>query len=166
MIKRYLSLWIIISLFSPQYIYAQSGLPQYSLADEAFKTRLSEYFYNQNNVDILVPVRLMGNVNKPGLYHVPSQTSMLTLLSISGGPGKNADVESINVSSMNGKQSKLSLSQLITTEKHFIVQQGDVIFIPDKNVTFDQNTLNAFTVITGVVSLLLTAVLVSQQINN
>ncbi|MCB9026652.1 MAG: SLBB domain-containing protein [Bdellovibrionaceae bacterium] len=164
--KRFLTLWLIFNLFSPQYIYAQSGLPQYSLTDEAFRTRLSEYFYNQNNVDVLVPVRLMGNVNKPGLYHVPSQTSMLTLLSISGGPGKNADLDNIKVSSMDGKQNKLSLSQLINTENHFIVQQGDVVYIPDKHVTFDQNTLNAFTVITGIVSLLLTAVLVSEQLKN
>lgn len=158
---------IIIFVFcSPQFALGQSHLPQYNLSDEAFRTRLSEYFYNQNNVDLLVPVRLMGNVTKPGLYHVPSHTSMLTLISISGGPGRNADVENISLFSINGSQSNLALSKLMHSEKDYIVKQGDLIYIPDKKVTFDQNTVNAFTVITGIVSVLLTAVLVAEQLKD
>ncbi|MCB0356744.1 MAG: SLBB domain-containing protein, partial [Bdellovibrionales bacterium] len=122
------------------------------------------YFYNQNNVDILVPVRLIGDVGKPGLYHVPQNTSMLTLLAISGGPGKSADVDKIKVSTMNGKSSEVSMKQLVSTESQYLVNNGDVIYVPQKDVTFDQNTVNAFTVISGVISVLLTGFLVAEQI--
>ncbi len=47
-----------------------------------------------------------------------------------------------------------------------LLKRGDVVYIPEKDVIFDQNTVNAFTVITGVVSVLLTAVLVSEQLKN
>ncbi|MCB0390644.1 MAG: SLBB domain-containing protein [Bdellovibrionales bacterium] len=167
MIKRIIKIILCFQFLFVQQIFAQSNtLSRYSLMDEAFRTRLSEYFYNQNNVDILVPVRLMGNIAKPGLYHVPANTSMLTLLTISGGPIKNADIENIKVSTYTGQHNQVSMKQLIQSEAQYMVKKGDVIYIPEKDVTFDQNTVNAFTVISGIISVLLTGFLVAEQIKN
>ncbi len=151
-----------IFFFSQTYSMSFS-YAQFNLTDEAYRTRLSEFFYNQNNVDILVPVKLIGNVNKPGLYHIPENTSLLTLLSISGGPGKNADVESMMVSNSVSGQKKIELSQLMKSDSQALLKSGDIIYVPDKKVTFDQETYNAVMALTGILSVLLTAVLVSDR---
>ncbi len=102
MIHKIITTFVCISILASQVAVAQSSLSKFHLTDEAFKTRLSEFFYNQNKVDVLVSVKLIGNVNKPDLYHLPKDTALLTLLSIAGGPSKNADTEKITLSSRGG----------------------------------------------------------------
>src|SRR5687768_1585863 len=53
----------------------------------------------------LMPTRLLSGVNKPGFYQVPEGTSLLTLVSYSGGFRDNADVETVTIWRQSTKES-------------------------------------------------------------
>ncbi len=61
------------------------------------------------------------------------------------------------------RQKKIELSQLMKSDSQALLKSGDIIYVPDKKVTFDQETYNAVMALTGILSVLLTAVLVSDR---
>lgn len=148
-----------MSVSSPAQVFTA---PRDSGSDQ-FNSRLSEYFYKRNE-RVLVPVKLLGQVSKPGLYHVPPNTSLTTLLSVSGGTGPQADLKRIQVTyAEKRKTDELDLKDLIRSGKDPVFQQGDVIFVPEKEYMFDQTVVNTAGVLTSIASIVLTIVVINRN---
>ncbi len=165
MIFKPLVLFVSVMFVSTQ-LWAQNPFSNTNLDVDKYRSRISEYFYSPTGIEILQPVKILGSVAKPGLYHLPNKTSITTLLSITGGTIKNANTKKIYITSLNGEKKELSLHDLMTTQNDVILKTGDIIYIPEKEHYFDQSTVNATTTITGIISLVLTAILVNEQLKN
>jgi hypothetical protein len=128
--------------------------------DEIFKTRISEYFYGYVPKQVLKPIKVLGSVQKPGLYHVPDGTSLTTLLSVSGGVTREAKVDSITVSRKDGTQIKGELKDFINPRKDIQMLDGDTLYIPKDEGIFAESTGNTLTILASFITVLLTGYLV------
>lgn len=88
-------------------------------------------------------VSVIGSVNKPGLYQVRSDISIIEALALAGGAlEKNADLKHINVISgetvtivdatANWSQAGQNLDSFKINNNRFIIHPGDSIFVPEK----------------------------------
>ena len=155
---------VLASLFFSGQVLAQSrSYLANPISDEGYKTAISEYFYNKAGTDVLRPVKLLGLVNRPGIYHVPADTNLSTLLSIAGGTDKSANLQEINISNPDGKSATMDLNQQLQIGKDIGLRPNDIIYIPEKKHMFDQPTTNGVMVITTILSLALTTYVVFKK---
>ena len=69
-------------------------------AEEATGQAPAAYYINpgqQLNSQLQFTVHIWGEVNKPGLYIVPSDTDLVKLMSYAGGPSKNASLHKVRL---------------------------------------------------------------------
>jgi hypothetical protein len=66
---------------------------------ESGKTTQSagHYIYLGEGDELLMNVQIWGHVKNPGLYSLPEQSDIATLLSLAGGPTEHADLSGIKV---------------------------------------------------------------------
>jgi len=98
----------------------------------------SAYFYsgtmNENN-QLNIPTYVWGQVRKPGLYIVPDNTSLLTLLSLAGGPTENAKLSKVKIVRPTTEGEKIiiiDLTEYIKTGDENLIpilQPGDTVII-------------------------------------
>jgi hypothetical protein len=129
-------------------------------SEDVFYSRISEYFYNRSGRDVLSPVKLLGSVSKPGLYHIPDNTNLSTLLSISGGTTPDANTEGIIVRRADGTKIEKDLFKVVSGDEVKLAA-GDMVYVPPKEGMFDAPSTNTIMVLTAVVSVVLTGILVN-----
>ncbi|MGE0527339.1 MAG: polysaccharide biosynthesis/export family protein [Bdellovibrionales bacterium] len=131
--------------------------------DDVYRSRISEYFYMRTGKEVLKPIRLLGRVDKPGLYHVPADTSLVSLLALSGGVQNDADVKGILISRGDGRVEKKNLNDLIRVGGDLSLKDGDVVFVPkDEPLVSDHNT-SLLIALTSILSVGLTAIVVFRE---
>lgn len=124
----------------------------------------SEFITGNKPGAVLMRVNLWGAVGKPGVHHVPTQTDLVTLLSVAGGPTGNAQMEELLIKRWSGEKQEvitLNLAQLLKDphERGPAVQANDIIYLPEKQPIISNNVLLVVGLITGIVGLALTTVL-------
>jgi len=127
---------------------------------------LSEFIYGDEVEQRLMPVYLLGEVAKPGLYHVPINTDLTTLLAISGGPSTESELNELVIKNeLTKKSEKINFSDLESSaELHAPkLKSNDVVFIPRKPQAISNNTLTIITVVATVLTAALTGVVLSKS---
>jgi NADH:ubiquinone oxidoreductase subunit F (NADH-binding) len=162
MLKKILSVFIVTTFLMQSLALAEALTPP---SEDAYKSRLSEYFYSVTGREVLKPIKLLGSVSKPGLYHLPEGTSLTTLLSISGGFDKDADVKEMHVTKVNGTVQTKNFDELMKSNNDLKLQDGDVVYVPRSEGLFNQPTTNTITVLSSIVTVLLTGYLVIHTTN-
>jgi SLBB domain-containing protein len=122
-------------------IYAQSDT-----ASSGFNTG-SVYLYSgtlTGTEQLKIKTYIWGQVRKPGLYIVPDNTDLLTLISSAGGPTENANLKKVRIIRNNGDDEKIIFVNL--TE---YIENGDEELIPilqpGDTVILSGSTYYAFT---------------------
>ena len=83
-----------------------------------------------------ITVHIWGEVHKPGLYVVPDNTDLVTLLSYAGGPTKNAKLDSVKlVRSDTGTKEVIEISVQdyiadATQDATLQLTPGDTVVVP------------------------------------
>jgi hypothetical protein len=131
-----------------------------SASDDVYKNKLSVFYYNKTGAEVLRPVKLLGQVARPGIYNVPENTELTTLLSIAGGMEKGADLKNVSIGNPNGTQTKMNLADQLISGHDYSLKTNDIIYIPERKNTFDQDTTNTVLVVSTIASLLLTGIVV------
>jgi hypothetical protein len=157
-LHRFLTALMVVLFTSSQVLAQQSA---FGLAQDSNKNDVTEYFYSRKGTEVLRPIKLLGKVNKPGIYQVPQNTSLTTLLAIAGGSANEADLSQITIANTTGN-TKFDFETSINTGKDYNLNSGDIVFVPEKKYFMDSHTGMAITVMTGIVSVLLTGYLVSK----
>lgn len=90
--------------------------------------------YKSKSITLLgaIAYRNMANTG-PGKYRLSGKTTLLEVLTKAGGPGQNANLNSINIRRKNGDSISLNLFKAIhqgDPSKDFVMDDGDVVFIP------------------------------------
>lgn len=118
-------------------------LPHVSGGDTVTVTELPQSPGDQRATWIQLPqsrsIYVMGSVGHPGRYAFESQFSFLDILSAADGPTAGADILNIRVSHRGGARNEVERVNLAryfeTGDDHLLpmVRPGDVIFVPDRN---------------------------------
>lgn len=127
---------------------------------------ISEFFYRNDRDDILVPVFVLGAVTKPGLYHVPMKSDLITLLAVSGGTTPEADLESISVKNQQTNEVQdLDLADVVSSKRtsDLLLKGNEVVFVKPKVPMVSNNTAMLISVVAGVMSIALSAVIIRRE---
>ena len=103
----------------------------------------SEYQIGEND-EIYINVNIWGEVRKTGLYQVPSTTDLLKLISLSGGPLKNAYIGAIKIVRLNLEEGDESivyvdLEEYLQTANYDLIpilRPGDTIIVPGNFLSY------------------------------
>jgi hypothetical protein len=85
--------------------------------------------------ELQIKVRVWGEVNVPGLYAVPDGTDLLEVLSLAGGPTKNAKLGNVKVVRLVGEEPEvyeIDVDDFVRTgsgEAIMVMEPGDMIVV-------------------------------------
>lgn len=134
-------------------------------------SRPSEFIYQSFPHQELISIRLLGEVTRAGLYHIPKGLDLITLLSLAGGTTKNANLENIIISNdhptkkiKNGIELNLteSLSQPIGPIHP--LRRNDIILIKPKVPIISNDTWKIISVLSVILTTTLTAVVINEKL--
>ena len=153
-------LFLAFSLFSSQAFAQSQQFLANPISEQSARSRISEFFYEKTGSEVLHPVKLLGTVNKPGIYHVPQNTKLTTLLSVAGGTAIQADLANVSVSNPSGATQKIDFRATLESGKDVNLKPDDIIFVPEKKHMISPDTSNTIMITTAVISVLLTGIVV------
>lgn len=138
----------------------------------------SEFVFESYPNQELIPIRLLGAVKNAGLYHVPVNMKLTTLLSLAGGTNNEADLENIvigndqqNVVSADGVSQKslnLNLEEVLKAgaKNDYTLASNDIVLIKNKSPLISNDSFRIISIVSVVLTTLLTAVIIKDKIND
>lgn len=129
----------------------------------------SEYFYQRSPRDTMISVRLLGNVRRPGIYHVPRDFDLYSLMSLAGSYSEQADLSAVRiVRGARGQQGSVIEVDLENRAKVDAVrlQADDVVWVKEEKALISTDTYRLATVFSVVISTLLTVFLIVDRIES
>jgi len=101
------------------------------------QTNQASFYYIAKPGELTMQVNLWGDVLKPGRYEVPITTDLIQLISLAGGPTREADLSEVQISRYSRSsagiqkfQVKVNLADFFKTdEAKLSLQPGDAIYI-------------------------------------
>lgn len=120
---------------------------------------------------VLMQVNLWGAVGKAGIYHVPTQTDLLTLLSYAGGPTKEAKLDEVKIKRRTkGQEQIINLSLRDSFERHeangIVLEPNDIIMLETKEEAISTNTLKTVTFISAILGIVISGIIISDRFTN
>jgi hypothetical protein len=171
---RLVKSWIVIvSLI----ISTQPGFAQISFAptfsEETFSNtppnRPAEFIYQTYKGEELISIRLLGSVQRAGLYHVPKNMNVTTLLSLAGGTSRDADLRKITITNELRQQHNplhLNLEQTFESGsgEAYQLQTNDLVFVAERRPFISNDTWKAISIISVVLTSALTAIAINDRL--
>lgn len=118
---------ILIGLvFGIAILASESGLAQEIPEQLRERIGASRYFLGKED-ELLIPVNILGYVNKPGQYMVPNETDLISLVAFAGGFREDAKLDKLKILrgiAKNGQPNSLQ----VDLKKYF--NSGDRRLIP------------------------------------
>jgi len=112
---------------------------------------------------VLMRIHLWGAVGKSGVFHIPTQTDLMSLLSYAGGPTDTAALDEVIIKRTDGTKTKiirLDLEDFL--EKPELVspklQANDIVYIPPKEPSIGTSALTTMGYITSVLGFILLSI--------
>ncbi|WP_372654633.1 hypothetical protein [Halobacteriovorax sp.] len=127
----------------------------------------SEFVFQSYKNQELISLRLLGAVNKAGLYHVPKDIKLVTLLSLAGGTAKDAEVEEIVIGNETRKEvTHINLYEAINkqVDKEYEFKSNDTIFVKHKKPFISNDSWKIISVISVLLTTALTAIAINDKI--
>ena len=167
-------------------IFAHSAvsLGQFKSAFEEIKApqQSSEFIFRSSPQEALISVQLLGAVNKPGIYYIPTNTDLLKLLTLAGGTTNGGDLSEILV--RPNKPLAIAKSDLkITSEVSGAIQvdgeklirsggttglklhQDDFVYVPPRTPWISTEASRNITIGSIVLGMVLTSVLINKNMD-
>ena len=89
-------------------------------------SRGAQYYIGDEN-QLIMKVNIWGRVEKPGQYFVPSDTDLITLISVAGGPADKSRIDNVRVVRVN----ESGAEEVIEVNIKKFLKTGDRALIPD-----------------------------------
>ncbi len=131
----------------------------------------TEYVYRHDPEDILMPIYVWGAVLKPGIYQVPLNTDLVTLLSLAGGPSTDADLNAVTIKHRQTTRSpastyNLNLYSLVNNNSVPVpmMLNSDIVVVKKKENWISTDTLSVVTIVTAVVSIAVMGIVIKQSL--
>lgn len=135
---------------------------------EIISGNTSEFTFRNDYDEILMPVFVLGAVAKPGLYHVPMSTDLTTLMALTGGPAKEAELDSVMIKSSNPeeKPKEIDFESFLENRKEKAVKlsSNDVVFFPTKRPVISQDTATLIATTAGILGIALSSFVLTKEL--
>lgn len=109
----------VIMTFPPGLMAQYLGTPTSSQL-----SRAAQYYIGDEG-ELLIKVNIWGRVRQPGQYFVPSNTDLITLISVAGGPAEKSRLDNVRV-----VRNTESGSEIIIVDIKKFLKTGDQRLIP------------------------------------
>lgn len=171
---------LLAATLAGQAAFAQSGM--LGVGDDVrASSTTSEYVFRSTYRENLVPIQLLGAVNKPGLYFIPPKTDLVKLLTLAGGTQSDAQEDIIvrkadqSWTKMNlekdkgvrkdGNSYQVNMPEVLRKNDYTTLTMSaqDVVYVPPKQPFISQDTYRTTAVVSLVMSIVLTGVLIDQK---
>lgn len=169
---------LIICLFTYSILINQTfGATDTSKTTKYNLSSPSEFVFESYPNQDLIPIRLLGAVKNAGLYHVPANMKLTTLLSLAGGTNNEADLENIvigndqqNVTSPSGQEKaslNLNLEEVLKTgaKNDYTLASNDIVLIKNKSPLISNDSFRIISIVSVVLTALLTAVIIKDKLD-
>ncbi|MCO5143022.1 MAG: SLBB domain-containing protein [Oligoflexia bacterium] len=126
------------------------------LKNEGAENLASEYVLRRFSGEKLMPIRIIGGVQKPGVYYLPQGTDLLTAISLSGGLSDTADPDEVVWNQISSKQvHQLEIADLMKDpmKNNPALGANDLLMIKEKQPVISNNTLLLITAISSIVGI-------------
>lgn len=125
----------------------------------------AEYVLRKYPGEKLIPVRLMGGVNRPGVYYLPEGTDLLTAISLSAGLTNDADPGKVHHSKASGQGRVIHhMGNMLEDPKRNspVLASNDVVFVENETPVLSSNTMLVITAVSSLMGIALGAVALSK----
>ena len=115
--------------------YGQMGQPTLGGTQVGTTSERGAQYYIGNQNELLMAVNIWGLVLRPGQYLVPSNTDLMTLVSVAGGPMPKARLDNVKVirsSSAGSEVISINIKKFLKTGDDRLIpkmQPGDTVVI-------------------------------------
>lgn len=146
-------------------IFAQSN--DFKISDKKiiYTQKGSEYISGSSYRDKMMKVKMIGEVNKPGVHVLPANSSFTTLLSYAGGPTKDADTSKIHIkreTEKGYKNIKLDFDDFIKSDQMDIsLKHNDLIYVKKESAFISSKTT---TVIATFLSIIVSGFIINDRL--
>jgi hypothetical protein len=128
-----------------------------------------EYFAGSYPGTVMMKVNLLGGVNRPGVYNVPINSELTSVLTYAGGPSKEAEVDEVFVRSKKGdgyEVKKINLENFFKdiNEKPYRLKPDDYIYVKQGEELIDINAYRVTLVVSTLVGVVLTGLLIDRTL--
>jgi len=126
----------------------------------------SIYYNNSIKNKVLIPTHIWGEVFKPGMHFIPTDTSLIKGLSMAGGPNGQAKLDEVIVTRQltNGEIKKFEFDLTSGGKENihqFKLESGDSVFVTKDQ--FLENRTYYTSLISVVLSIITTAIVVKNN---
>lgn len=133
-------------------------------------TRADEFYAESVPGEILVAINLLGAVRRSGIYHLPKQTDIIHLISLSGGITEQADLSRVTIKRRNKERERVILVNLDDIFQRPgtlspVLEAGDVVMIPLKEPPVSPSTITLIGLISSIISIIVSGLLLSKSIS-
>lgn len=166
---RFVSWLLILALFVPSVASAQSsegGLISTGRKLDTGMSAGSVYYSGNYPGAVLMRVNILGEVQKPGVHHVPVDTDFNTVLGFAGGPTRWANMKEAVIKRKAGGEEKIIPVNL---DKYFrevhrdiALKPNDTFFVPMTQGVISDNTYRVILALSFVSGIILSVVSVHQ----
>lgn len=129
----------------------------------------SDYIVKRFPNQKLVPTRLIGGVQRPGFYQIPENTSLLSLMSYSGGALPSSDIRSVTILRQEPRASiEIDVEKILKdpTTIDPIIHANDVIFVRERKPIISSDTMALILVTSTVAAIILSSIAISDRFNH
>jgi competence protein ComEA len=177
--KNMIKYCVSISLVWSTTSIAATQMDLGSVGDIKAPQQASEYIYRSSPKESLISVQLLGSVQKPGIYYVPTNTDLLKLLTLAGGSSNGGNFSDVMVRKTEPADwSKVKSSALdehkgtYEVDVQELIKQGggnsltmahnDLVYVPPHESFLSPETSKTMTIVSVGLSIVLTGLLIGR----
>lgn len=170
--RRFMALVILYSVLVSQSTAAQNG----TLKNSKLNVNIaSEYIFESYPNQELIPIRLLGSVKNAGLYHIPANMKLTTLLSLAGGTSGDADLGKIIVGNdqhlikdekgVDTKSLTIDLEETLKkgANTDYTLVANDIVLIQNKSPIVSNDAFRTISVVSVILTSILTAIVIKDR---
>lgn len=115
--------------------------------------------------DLTIIINVWGNVEKPGRYEISSTMNLINLLSLAGGPGRDAKLGEVRITRLTGADSATRRSVFtLNLEDLTKISEKELVLYPGDTIVLERSGWSKFLEVFGVVTPIVTLTLAVVQI--
>jgi hypothetical protein len=137
----------------------------------------SEFIFESYPNQELIPIRLLGAIKNAGLYHIPTNMKLITLLVLAGGTTTDADLENILIGNdqrpihatneTDKKSMSVNLEEVLKkgAQNDYTLVSNDIVLIKNKSPLISNDSFRVVSVISVLLTAVLTAIVIRDKTN-
>ncbi len=167
MMVRFIQVVILNTILLTCMAFAQDEV--FSLK-KAVPNNTQEYYAGAMPGAVMMKVNILGAIHKPGVYNVPVNSELNSVLSYAGGPTIDAKLDQVMVRSKQGttnKVKRVDLEEFFNNEESnpYRLKPDDYVFIEQKQKIISNEILQTTTLVSSILGIVVAMVIIDQRLS-